>query len=215
MIFLKNSLPKSANVIHPTIEKYSLSIVDARYPLNRYLAMMERDIEKLQYPVGRFTMPAEVSDEEVKQAIVRISLFPSRIMETVRHIKPDQLDTPYRPGGWTIRQVVHHCADSHMNAIIRFKLALTEDAPFIKPYDQAGWAELSDSMLGPEISLILLGAVHKRWVALMETMSVTDWNRTFVHPEYNRVQTLRQTVMLYAWHGEHHLGHILNAKATL
>lgn len=175
--------------------------------------MMERDIEKLQYPVGRFTLPTEVSDEEIKQAIVRISLFPSRIMETVRQIKPDQLDTPYRPGGWTIRQVVHHCADSHMNAVIRFKLALTEDAPVIKPYDQTAWAELSDSRLGPEISLILLGAVHKRWVALMEMMTDADWNKTFIHPEYNRVQTLRQTVMLYAWHGEHHLGHILNAKS--
>lgn len=176
---------------------------------------MEMDIEKLKFPIGRFTVPSEVSEEEIKQAIVRIALFPSRIMETVRQIKPDQLDTPYRLGGWTIRQVVHHCADSHMNAIIRFKLALTEDAPVIKPYDQASWAELSDNILGPEISLILLGAVHKRWVALMESMVDTDWNKTFVHPEYNRVQSLRQTVMLYAWHGEHHLGHILNAKATL
>jgi len=176
---------------------------------------MEIDTEKLKYPIGRFTLPAEVSEEEIKQAIVRITLFPSRIMETIRQIKPDLLDTPYRQGGWTIREVVHHCADSHMNALIRFKLALTEDAPVIKPYDQAAWAVLSDSRLGPEISLILLGAVHKRWVALMEMMTDADWNRTFVHPEYNRVQTLRQTVMLYAWHGEHHLGHILNAKATL
>jgi DinB superfamily len=177
--------------------------------------MMETDIVKLQYPIGRFTVPTDVSEDEVKQAIVRIALFPSRIMETVRQIPPDLLDTPYRPGGWTFRQVVHHCADSHMNAMIRFKLALTEDAPVIKPYDQAAWAELSDSRLGPEISLILLGAVHKRWVALMETMTDADWNKTFIHPEYNRVQTLRQTVMLYAWHGEHHHGHILNAKATL
>ncbi len=106
--------------------------------------MMESDMEQLQYPIGRFTVPSEVSEVEIKQAIVRIALFPSRIMDTVRQINPDQLDTPYRPGGWTIRQVVHHCADSHMNAVIRFKLALTEDAPVIKPYDEAAWAELSD-----------------------------------------------------------------------
>ena len=169
-------------------------------------------MEQLQYPVGKFTLPAEVSMEEIKKAMEQISIFPSRILEVVRQLTPEKLDTPYRPGGWTARQVVHHCADSHMNAFIRFKLALTEDAPVIKPYEEAAWAEQPDYKMGPEISLILLGSVHKRWVTLMESMDEADWDKTFIHPQYNRVQKLRQTVMLYAWHGEHHLGHILNVR---
>ena len=167
-------------------------------------------MEQLQYPVGKFTLPAEVSMEEIKKAMEQISVFPSRILEVVRQLTPEKLDTPYRPGGWTARQVVHHCADSHMNAFIRFKLALTEDAPVIKPYEEAAWAEQPDYKMGPEISLILLGSVHKRWVTLMESMDEADWDKTFIHPQYNRVQKLKQTVMLYAWHGEHHLGHVLN-----
>ena len=169
-------------------------------------------MEQLQYPVGKFTLPAEVSMEEIKKAMEQISVFPSRILEVVRQLTPEKLDTPYRPGGWTARQVVHHCADSHMNAFIRFKLALTEDAPVIKPYEEAAWAEQPDYKMGPEISLILLGSVHKRWVTLMGSMDEADWDKTFIHPQYNRVQKLRQTVMLYAWHGEHHLGHILNVR---
>lgn len=169
-------------------------------------------MEQLQYPVGKFTLPAEVSMEEIKKAMEQISVFPSRILEVVRQLTPEKLDTPYRPGGWTARQVVHHCADSHMNAFIRFKLALTEDAPVIKPYEEAAWAEQPDYKMGPEISLILLGSVHKRWVTLMGSMDEADWDKTFIHPQYNRVQKLRQTVMLYAWHAEHHLGHILNVR---
>ncbi len=167
-------------------------------------------MEQLQFPVGRFTLPNEVSMEEMKKAMDQISVFPSRILDVVRQLSPVQLDTPYRPGGWTARQVVHHCADSHMNAFIRFKLALTEDAPVIKPYEQAAWAEQADYKMDPEISLILISSVHKRWITLMESMSGSDWDKTFIHPEYNRVQKLKQTVMLYAWHGEHHLGHVLN-----
>jgi len=173
---------------------------------------MEKDVELLKYPIGRFALPSDVHVEEIHTAIKRISAFPARLLETVRPLQPDQLDTPYRPGGWTIRQVVHHLADSHMNAFTRFKLALTEEAPVIKPYDEAKWAEQADYKLGPEFSLVLLGSVHKRWVALMESMTDADWERIFIHPEYNRVQKLSQTVMLYAWHGEHHLGHILNVK---
>jgi hypothetical protein len=171
---------------------------------------MEKSMEQLQYPVGKFTLPAEVSGDEIKRAMERISIFPSQILEVVRKLSPAQLDTSYRPGGWTARQVVHHCADSHMNAFIRFKLALTEDAPVIKPYAEAAWAEQADYKSGPEISLILLGSVHKRWIALMESMSESDWDKTFIHPQYNRVQKLKQTAMLYAWHGEHHLGHVLS-----
>jgi hypothetical protein len=173
---------------------------------------MEKNLELLKYPIGRFALPSEVSQEEIQLAINKIISLPGLLLETVRPLQPDQLDTPYRPGGWTIRQVVHHLADSHMNAFIRFKLALTEDAPVIKPYEEARWAEQVDYNLGPEFSLVLIGGLHKRWVTLMESMTQSDWDRTFIHPQYNRIQKLSQTVMLYAWHGEHHLGHILNAK---
>lgn len=173
---------------------------------------MEKDLERLKYPIGRFALPSEVSVEEIHAAIGKIRDFPAQLLEVVKSLQPDQLDTPYRPGGWTIRQVVHHLADSHMNAFIRFKLALTEEAPVIKPYEEDKWAEQADYNLGPEFSLVLIGSLHKRWVTLMESMTNADWDRTFTHPQYNRVQKLSQTVMLYAWHGEHHLGHILNAE---
>ena len=172
-------------------------------------------MESLQYPIGRFTIPKEVSSEQVREAIRKISILPSQLVETVRPMTKDQLDTPYRPEGWTVRQVVHHLADSHMNAYVRFKLALTEDSPVIKPYDEGAWAKLTDSTLGPEVSLILLGAVHSRWVPILEAMAEDDWNRVFVHPQYNRRQTLAQTAMLYAWHGEHHLAHILRLKERM
>lgn len=176
---------------------------------------MEKTLEQLQYPIGRFSFPAQVSEEEIKEAIHRIAVLPLRMLEVVRQIPPDKLETPYRPGGWTIRQVVHHVADSHINAYIRYKLALTEQQPTIKPYLEKEWAKLDDSKLGPEISLVMLGGIHKRWVTIMEHMSETDWDRRFVHPEHNRTQTLRQTVMLYAWHGEHHLGHIELGKQAI
>jgi hypothetical protein len=118
------------------------------------------------------------------------------------------LEIPYRPEGWNVRQVIHHCADSHMNALIRFKLALTEDQPTIKPYLQAKWALLSDYRLDPGISISLLYGIHQRWVTLMESMSESDWKRSLVHPEYQHEQRLEQTAMLYAWHCAHHLGHV-------
>ena len=169
-------------------------------------------LEQLKFPIGKFEKPTTITKDDLLNWISEISTFPSRLKNEVNHLTNQQLDTQYRPEGWTIRQVVHHCADSHMNAFIRFKLALTEDAPVIKPYEEAAWAEQPDYKMGPEISLILLGSVHKRWVTLMESMVEADWDKTFIHPQYNRVQKLRQTVMLYAWHGEHHLGHILNVR---
>jgi uncharacterized damage-inducible protein DinB len=174
---------------------------------------MEKTIEALKYPIGRFNLPAEVSAEEIRLAIGRIATLPSKIAAALEGLSDTQLEQPYRPGGWTIRQVVHHLADSHMNAFIRFKLALTEDAPVIKPYAEALWAAQDDYHLAPEISLAIIDPLHKRWINLMESMKDADWERTFIHPQYNRVQKLCQTVMLYAWHGEHHLGHIRNAKS--
>ena len=174
---------------------------------------MEKTIEQLQYPIGRFTMPKEVDDAEIRLAIEKIALLPSHVSKEIMGLNDDQLGTHYREGGWTIRQVVHHLADSHMNALIRFKLALTEDAPVIKPYEEAKWAQQVDYQLAPGISLAILESVHLRWVTLMGAMTEAEWDKTFIHPQYNRVQKLSQTVMLYAWHGEHHLGHIRNAKS--
>lgn len=174
---------------------------------------MEKTIEQLQYPIGRFTMPKEVDHAEIRLAIEKIALLPSQVSKEIMGLNDDQLGTHYREGGWTIRQVVHHLADSHMNALIRFKLALTEDAPVIKPYEEALWAQQADYDLAPEISLAILESIHKRWITLMGAMTEAEWDKTFIHPQYNRVQKLSQTVMLYAWHGEHHLGHIRNAKS--
>jgi hypothetical protein len=176
---------------------------------------MENPLELLQYPTGRFTLPPSVDEHEIKSAIEKIALFPKQMRETVTGLDQTILETPYRPGGWTIRQVVHHCADSHMNAFIRFKLALTEEDPVIKPYDQARWAMQTDYHADPMISIILLESLHNRWVQLMNAMDKSDWDKSFIHPEYNRVQKLRQTVMLYAWHGNHHLGHIRNALRSI
>ncbi len=176
---------------------------------------MEINLESLQYPIGRFTLPKEVSSDEIKDAIRKISFLPTQLVGAVRPMTKEQLDTPYRPDGWTVRQVVHHVPDSHMNAYVRYKLALTEDTPVIKPYEEAAWANLPDNSMGPEVSLMLLGAIHTKWVVLMESMSEDDWHRAFIHPQYNRRQTLAQTVMLYAWHGEHHLAHILRLKERM
>jgi hypothetical protein len=137
------------------------------------------------------------------------------MQDAVAHLNDDQLDTPYRPEGWTYRQVVHQCADSHTNAYVRFKWALTEETPTIKPYDQSAWAELPDGNLAPDVSVKILEAVHQRWVALMRSMEETDWDKGYLHPEHGKVQLLRQVVMMYAWHGEHHLGHILGLKKKM
>lgn len=166
-------------------------------------------MENLKYPVGTFTWPVEVSMEELRNAIQVIEAFPGKIRKAVEALNEEQLDTPYRPEGWTIRQVVHHCADSHMNAYIRFKLALTEDTPTIKPYDQTSWATLADSItLLPESSLIIIKGVHTRWVVIMNCMTPEDWSRQYNHPEYNKKYALKQLAVMYAWHCEHHLAHI-------
>ncbi|HZV68893.1 MAG TPA: putative metal-dependent hydrolase [Saprospiraceae bacterium] len=169
---------------------------------------MEETLEILRYPVGKFDWSKDVSKAERDQAIQKVAAFPGRIREVVEKLNEDQLDTPYRTDGWTIRQVVHHCADSHMNAYIRFKLALTEDKPVIKPYLEAEWAKMPDYRLDPAVSLNLLEGIHMRWVTLMENMSEKEWSLGFTHPEHNRWMVLDKTVAMYAWHCEHHLGHI-------
>jgi uncharacterized damage-inducible protein DinB len=167
----------------------------------------------LRYPVGKFNWEAPINDSDLPMLIATIAETPGLLRGAVRGLSPDQLVTPYRPGGWTVKQVVHHIPDSHLNAYTRFKLALTEDEPTIKPYNEAAWAELPDSRKVPiDVSLDLLDALHLRWVAVLRSMEPADFNRTLRHPEHGRILTLRQMLGLYAWHGRHHVAHITSLK---
>lgn len=161
-----------------------------------------------QYPIGPFVKPSSYSLEEVKQWIEDIRSFPRLLKQITHQLSTNQLDTPYRKNGWTVRQVVHHVADSHMNAFIRFKLALTEDFPLIKTYDEKKWATLSDCSLPIEASVKMVEGIHERWYALIKEMDETDFHRTMNHPEYADPQPLYTNLGLYSWHGRHHLSHI-------
>jgi uncharacterized damage-inducible protein DinB len=160
-----------------------------------------------RYPIGKFQFDGEITNHVTQSWINEIEDLPKRLREAVRSLNGEQLDTPYRSGGWTVRQVVHHLADSHMNAYVRFKLALTEESPVIKPYDEGKWAELPDCKLPVEISLTLLEAMHIRWVKLLRSLSPADLKKTFIHPESGEV-SVGQNIGIYAWHGQHHLAHI-------
>lgn len=173
---------------------------------------MEQTEEHLRYPIGRFKRPTEVSAEERIQWIEVLKNLPSNLEALCEHITEKQLDTPYRPGGWNVRQVIHHLADSHMNCLLRFKLALTEDNPTICPYREALWAELPDVwQVDIHQSLSILQGVHSRLVAILHSMDESQFARTFHHPEMKRDMRLDTTLALYAWHSEHHLAHIRNA----
>ena len=162
----------------------------------------------LQYPIGKFQPAEKVSDQDRRAFIQQIEDAPASLWSAVTGLSEQQLDTAYREGGWTVRQVVHHLADSHMNAFIRFKLAMTEDQPTVKTYQQERWAELSDAKTAPVVvSLNLFDSVHKRFVALLRSMSAADFSRTMNHPEQGIV-TLNRYLSLYAWHGRHHVAHI-------
>ena len=166
--------------------------------------------QDLRYPIGRFQRPAAVTAAERAAFIEAIAATPAALREAVRGLDDAQLDTPYRPDGWTVRQVVHHLADSHLNAYARLKLALTEMEPTIKPYDEAKWAALPDSR-SPIVaeSLALLDALHARWVFLLRAMTPADFGRTLVHPEHpGSPMTLDVLLAIYAWHGRHHVAHI-------
>ena len=161
-----------------------------------------------RYPIGRFTPDATPTPETRTRHIAEMAALPHRFRSAVSGLSDTQLSTPYRDGGWTVRQLIHHVPDSHLNAYIRCKLALTEDSPTIKPYDQEAWANLADSGLTPaEVSLSLLEAVHTRWVTLLRALTPDDFQRKFNHPETG-VQSVDSTVAFYAWHGNHHLGHV-------
>lgn len=169
-------------------------------------------MDELRYPVGKFHFPASVSATDLTQFLDQIEAAPARMRAAVSGLSDAQLGTPYRPGGWTVRQVVHHVPDSHMNSYVRFRLALTEDSPTIKPYEEARWAELSDARTLPvEPSLALLESLHARWVPLLRSLSAADWKRTFRHPELGLV-SLENNAALYAWHGRHHVAHITSLR---
>lgn len=169
---------------------------------------MSEDLQKLRYPIGRFEPPSRIDEDQIERWISDIEALPADLSRTVEGLTDTQLDTPYRPGGWTIRQVVHHLPDSHMNSFIRFKWALTEDRPEIKAYFEDRWAELPDYSVAPvSASLDLLEALHRRWVALLRSLTRQDLDRTFIHPESGPAN-LAETIGSYAWHGRHHLAHI-------
>ena len=171
--------------------------------------------EDLRYPIGRFAYGGPCSEAQRAGLIFEITSHPIHLRKAVEGLTREQLDTPYRPEGWTVRQVVHHLADSHMNSYIRFKLALTEAGPTIKPYDERAWAELADSRLEDVgVSLDLLAGLHRRWGTVLSSMDAAAFRRTLVHPESGTL-TLDHMLGLYAWHGKHHLMHILNLKKRL
>nr|WP_315191888.1 putative metal-dependent hydrolase [uncultured Flavobacterium sp.] len=170
-------------------------------------------LEKLKYPIGKFTAPENYSVAYLSERIAEIESFPERLKKEVFQLTPEQLETPYREDGWTIRQVIHHCADSHMNCFIRIKWALTENKPVIKFYHEDLWAELHDNLTMPiEPTLSFLEGLHFRLAYLMKSFSESDLNRSFIHPENNKEYQLKEIIVTYAWHGNHHLAHITELK---
>lgn len=169
-------------------------------------------LEQLRFPIGEFDVKTRVADEQLPALIEEIAAAPAQLREAVAGLNDRQLDTPYRPGGWTARQVVHHLADSHMNSIIRIKWALTEDEPMIKPYFEERWAELADSRTAPvDVSLRLLESLHERWAILLNSLSSEQIDRRFRHPEMGKI-SIRIAIAFYAWHGRHHIAHIVSLR---
>jgi hypothetical protein len=169
----------------------------------------------LRYPVGPFEFKGPLNDQQRQQFIDQIEETPARMRDSVAGLAHEQLDTPYRPEGWTVRQVVHHMPDSHTNAYVRFKLALTEDQPTIRAYDENLWAKLDDASHAPiDISLDLLESLHRRWVLFLRSLKGKDFERSFLHPEIGTV-TIDRNIALYAWHGRHHVAHITSLRERM
>ena len=172
-------------------------------------------MDHLRYPIGKYIVQP-YTDTLLQQWLSDIKYLPQHLENAILNLDDHQLATPYRDGGWTVKQVVHHVADSHMNAYIRFKLALTEDNPIIKPYNEAAWAEMTDTQKVPiNISLTLLHALHTRWSAILEYMSSEDLERTIIHPEDNKQMTLWELLGMYAWHGKHHVAHVTSLRERM
>jgi hypothetical protein len=175
--------------------------------------MEDSKLEKLQYPIGRYKAPEVYSAAYIQGAISQIGSFPERLKQEVAHLNEEQLDTRYRKDGWTIRQVIHHCGDSHMNCYIRLKWALTEEIPIIKYYYEDRWALLEDNLTMPiQPSLVLLEGLHYRLAYLMNSLKTADLEKSFIHPEHNKEIQIQELISLYAWHGNHHIAHITELK---
>ena len=172
-------------------------------------------LEELRFPIGKFTRPDEVSNEEYNKYISEIDVMPRMLRKSSECLNENQLNTPYREGGWTVRQVVHHLSDSHANSFIRLKLALTEDNPTIKPYDETTWAELYDAKHAPvELSLAMIEGLHTRWAMNLRHLTPEQKKRTFNHPE-SGVWRIEQHAAMYAWHGKHHIAHITELRTRM
>lgn len=170
--------------------------------------------EELRYPIGKFKAPDSYTAEDLRQYITVIKELPGKLRQAIIGLTYNQLDTSYRTGGWTLRQVVHHVADSHMNSLIRFKWALTEDNPTIKAYKEADWALLADYRMPVEPSLKMIEGIHQRWTTLLESFTENEWSRGFIHPESGKTINLKKAVALYAWHSKHHLAHVTETVKT-
>jgi hypothetical protein len=170
---------------------------------------MSNDLFDLKYPIGKYAPPKIITENHISDWIASIEQLPDKFIKASKSLTQEQLDTPYRPGGWTLRQVIHHVPDSHVNSYIRFKWALTENNPIIKAYEEASWSELKDTKNAPiDVSLDFLQAIHKKLVVLLKSLSPDELKRTFVHPESGNIISLDWNIGLYAWHGEHHLAHL-------
>ena len=173
---------------------------------------MEATTVDPRFPIGKFRPEKDVTSANRAQAIAEIAATPAKMREALAGLNDAQLDTPYREGGWTVRQLAHHVPDSHLNAYVRWKLAVTETEPTIKPYDEAAWAKLVDSKMPVAASLNLLEAVHQRWDTLLRAATEADFARTFKHPDHPGTQTLDWMLFLYAWHGRHHVAHVTELR---
>ncbi|WP_025141708.1 YfiT family bacillithiol transferase [Pedobacter jeongneungensis] len=171
------------------------------------------DLEQLKYPIGQFAMPDIFDQKQIDTWISEIEALPGQIKTATENLTNEELNQTYRPGGWTLRQVVHHIPDSHINAYIRFKQAVTEDIPVIRPYYEERWAETEEAKNGDiKLSVDLLTGLHQRWVVFLKTLKVGDYQRKYIHPAHNKELTLANMLGMYAWHGKHHLAHITNTR---
>jgi uncharacterized damage-inducible protein DinB len=183
--------------------------------VNRRRISYTQAMDTIKYPIGKFTYDKDVTPDKRAACIRDIAELPDRLRAAVAGLSAQQLGTCYREGGWTIRQVVHHLADSHMNAFIRFKLALTETSPAIKAYDQNAWAATADGLTAdPRLSLAVVEGLHGRWTALLTSMSASDFGLTFLHPERGPM-SLDHTLQMYAWHGRHHVAHVVGLRERM
>lgn len=172
-------------------------------------------MEDLRYPIGKFAAQESHTSEDLNNFIQRIQSLPNRLESASKDLTDSQLDTPYRDGGWTVRQVIHHIADSHMNAYIRVKWMLTESTPLIKAYDEKAWAQTGETLAAPAISISLLQSLHAKWCVLLRTLTHDQLQKQFIHPDTRKHVALHNLIGMYAWHGDHHLAHIAELKKRM